>query len=46
VSQIRYVLGEDSSEPLVGGRPVGMEINIVTLWGMCSNLDVELLVWK
>jgi len=42
VSQARYGLSEDSSVSLVGGRLVGMEINIMTVWGMCCKLDVEL----
>jgi hypothetical protein len=34
VSQARYGLSENSSVPLVGGRLVDVEINIVTVWGM------------
>jgi hypothetical protein len=37
VSQARYGLSEDSSLSLVGGRLVGVEINIVTPWGMCRH---------
>ena len=42
MSQARYGLSEDSSVSLVGGHLVGVEIIIVTPWGMCCNLDVEL----
>jgi len=37
VSQARYGLSEGSSSSLTGGRLIGMEINIVTPWGMCHH---------
>ena len=42
MSQVRYGLSEDSSELLVGGYLVGVEISIVAMWAMCCNLDVVL----
>jgi hypothetical protein len=42
VFQARYALGKVSSVSLVGGRPVGMGIAIVTTGAICRDTDVAM----
>ena len=40
--QARYGFSRLSSVSLIGGRPVGMGIGIVTPGGVCCDIDVEM----
>jgi len=42
VFQARYVFSKVSSISLVGGRPVSMEIDIVTTGAICCDRDVAM----
>ena len=40
--QARYAFGKVSSVPLVGGRPVGMGIDIANTRAICRDIDVAM----
>ena len=40
--QARYGFGKVSSVSLVGGRPVGMGIDIVTTGAICRDTDIAM----
>ena len=40
--QARYAFSKVSSVSLVGGRPVGMGIDIVTTGAICRDIDVAM----
>jgi hypothetical protein len=42
VFQARYVFSKVSSVSLVGGRPVDMEIDIVTTGAICRDIDAAM----
>jgi len=42
VFQVRYGFSKLSSVSFLGGRPVGMGIDIVTTRAMCCDIDVEM----
>jgi hypothetical protein len=43
VFQARYGLSKFSSVSMVGGRPVGVGIDIVNPGGVCCDIDAEVL---